>query len=144
MCCALVNVLISTFAPRIEFFGLVWAEWRFELKLALFTAIALTISASATALSRPVARERLVAFHARTRPGGIWGAVCREVAPKDRPDILTWRTAFDILGGVALCLGVTVGIGYSLLLEPVGATTGFAIAAAGAVSVFGWFRRQAQ
>jgi hypothetical protein len=142
--CALGNIALSALAPRTEFFGLAWAEWRFELKLALFTAIALAISAAVTFLTRPVARERLLAFHAKARPGGFWGAISREAAPRDRPDVLTWGTLLDILGGVALCLGATVGIGYSLLLKPGPAAIGFAVALAGAVSVFRWFRQQDQ
>ncbi len=142
--CAVGNIALSALAPRTELLGLTWGDWRFELKLALFTSIALAVSITVTFLTRPVARERLLAFHAKARPGGFWGAVSREAAPTDRPDILTWATLLDILGGVALCLGATVGIGYSLLLKPGPAAIGFAITLVGAVSVFRWFRRQEQ
>ncbi len=141
--CAIGNVLLAWLAPRVAVFGIAWGDWRFELKLALFTAIVLAISTLVTALTRPVARERLAAFHSLARPGGWWGPVAGSVAPANRPDILTWRTAFDLTGGIALCLGTTVGIGYSLLLKPVPAALAFAAAFVGALSVRAWFRRQA-
>jgi Na+/proline symporter len=144
LACALGNIALTALAPRTAIGGIAWVEWRFELKLALFTAIALAVSVIATFLTRPVARERLVAFHAKARPGGAWGAISREAAPADRPDVLTWRTLGDIVGGVAFCLGTTVGIGYALLLKPVPAAAGFAVALVGAVSVFRWFRLQDQ
>lgn len=142
--CAMVNIALTALAPRAELFGRAWTDWRFELKLALFTAIALAVSTAVTFLTRPVSRERLLAFHAKARPGGAWGAVSRAAAPADRPDVLTWGTLWDILGGVALCLGATLGIGYSLLLKPGPAAIAFTVALGGAVGVFRWFQAQGQ
>jgi solute:Na+ symporter, SSS family len=140
--CALANGALSVWAPQTELFGLAWGEWRFELKLALFTSLALGVSATVTFLTRPVSLERLRAFHAKARPGGWWGPVAAGPAPADRPDLLSAGTALDILAGVALCLGATVGIGYSVLLRPGPAALAFAVAAVGAFGVARWFRRQ--
>lgn len=139
--CAVGNVLLLWLAPRTLIFGTAWADWRFELKLALFTAIALLVSAIATFATRPVAVERLRTFHTKTRPGGWWKPVASGPPLPGRPDVLTWSTLADIAGGVALCIGATVGIGYSILLRPGPAAAGYGLTVVGAILIVRWFRR---
>jgi SSS family transporter len=141
--CALVNVVLSIAAPDTIFFGTPWSEIRFEIKLALFTAIALSASAIATFATRPVAMEKLKAFHRKVRPGGCWGPVAAgEDLSALPPPVLGKRTLLDILGGLALCLGLSVGIGLAILQRPGPAALAWAIALAGAWSVRAWFKRE--
>ena len=48
----------------------------------------------------------------------------------------------DILGGLALCLGLSVGIGLAILQRPGPAALAWAIALAGAWSMRAWFKRE--
>jgi len=141
--CALVNIGLQVAAPRLAIFGLAWADWRFELKLALFTAVAITVSAVATYVTRPVAMEKLRSFNRKVRPGGWWAPVeqGQDLSALPQP-VLSGRTALDLLGGMALCAGGTVGIGYAILLRPVPAAIAFAFALFGATAVYRWFRRE--
>jgi hypothetical protein len=56
--------------------------------------------------------------------------------------VISVRTCFDMLGGLALCLGTTVGIGFAVLMQPMASITAFAIAVVGAVAVYRWFQRE--
>jgi hypothetical protein len=47
-----------------------------------------------------------------------------------------------MLGGLALCLGTTVGIGFAVLMQPMASITAFAIAVVGAIAVYRWFQRE--
>jgi hypothetical protein len=114
------------------------------LKLALFTALALSASALVTFLTRPVAPEKLRSFHRKVRPGGWWAPVEKgQDLTALPPPVLSGRTALDLLGGMALCAGGTVGIGYAILLQPGPSATAFGIALVGAFAVYRWFRREA-
>ncbi|MDI1248919.1 MAG: Na+:solute symporter [Lacunisphaera sp.] len=140
--CALFNIGLQIMAPRLPVFGLAWADWRFELKLLLFTVVALVASAVATYATRPVGMEKLRAFNRKVRPGGWWAPVENgEDLSQLPPPVLTRRTALDVLGGLALCLGTTVGIGLAVLLRPGPSALAFAVALLGAVAVYRWFQR---
>jgi hypothetical protein len=142
LACALFNIGLQILAPRLPLFGLAWADWRFELKLLLFTVIALVASAVATYATRPVAMEKLRAFNRKVRPGGWWAPVEQgEDLTQLPPPVLTRRTALDVLGGLALCLGTTVGIGFAVLLRPGLSALAFIVAMVGAVAVYRWFQR---
>jgi hypothetical protein len=51
-------------------------------------------------------------------------------------------TLLDIFWGLLLCLGATLGIGYSILLQPAAALISFALGAVGAIGVARWLRRE--
>lgn len=143
--CAVINVGMQVLAPRLLVFGVAWVDWRFELKLALFTAIALAVSAVATFITRPVSMDKLMAFHGKVRPGGWWGPIEQIQINATLPvPVLSARTAGDILAGVALCAGGTVGIGYAVLLRPGPAVAAFSFAGIGGLFVYRWLRRASQ
>jgi hypothetical protein len=48
----------------------------------------------------------------------------------------------DVLGGLALCLGATVSIGFALELRPGIALVALGVAVGGAILVYRWFRRE--
>lgn len=135
------DLALRGWAPGAEILGLSWGEWRYELKLLLFTSIAVIVALVVTLRTPPVSREQLRRFNRKVRPGGWWGPVEAGEDPRGLPEpVLTRRTALDCLGGLALCLGLTTGIGYGLLLQPGPAALAFGLAAIGAVQVHQWLR----
>lgn len=140
--CAIFNVGVRWLAPHQLVFGLAWSEWRYELKLVLFTTLAVGISLIVTFATKPVSLEKLRAFNRKVRPGGWWRPVELDVDLRGAPlPVLSRQTVFDLFGCLALCLGATLGIGFAILLQPIAATLAFVVAVAGAVHVHFWFRR---
>ena len=139
--CALFNLVAPAVWHGFSFFHTPWVALRFEIKLVIFTSIVVIISIAATYVTPPVSAEKLRAFCARARPGGFWGSFAPSPDPL-RHSVLTGRTIIDIFGGLALCLGATVGIGFGILGQTVPSLASFVIAAAGAWAVYRWFRRE--
>lgn len=140
--CAMLNLMLLALAPDLAVFGTPWSELRFEIKLALFTTISLSASLVATYSTSPVSMQKLKAFHRKVRPGGWWGPVAKgEDLASLPPPVLSRHTALDILGGMALCLGTTVAIGFSILQKPGPAVLSGLVAVAGAWSAYRWLRR---
>jgi Na+/proline symporter len=140
--CALVDAGLRWRAPELVVAGLPWADWRYELKLLLFTTTAVSVAVIVTRYTPPVAMERLRGFNRKVRPGGWWGPVEAGDDLRGLPEpVLTRRTLLDSLGGLALCLGATMGLGFALLLRPLPAAVAFASAVAGGVFVHRWLRR---
>ena len=118
-----------------------WTEVRFELKIALLLAIIVPISLFVTLLTPPVSKNKLEAFYRKVRPGGAWGPISKEV--KQLPGrALSSTSLLDIAGGVALCFGLSVAIGYCLLLRFGVASLCLGCAGLGAVRVTNWYRRE--
>jgi Na+/proline symporter len=139
--CAVGNLLLNRFAPQWMVFGAPWPELRFEIKLALFTALVVPSSLAVTYLTPPVNRDKLEAFYRKVRPGGWWGGVSAEVrALPDRA--LNRRAVLGLLWGFCLCAGSTLGVGYAILQRPGLAGLGFALCLAGAAGFYAWFRRE--
>jgi Na+/proline symporter len=137
---AVVNLVIPA---DYVMFGFPWAEMRFEIKIALFTAIVLPISFLVTFLTPPVSKEKLEAFYKRIRPGGLWKVVSQEV--RDLPGgAINVMTIVDVLAGIFLCFGLSLGIGYLLIQQPGKATFCFGLAAIGSVWVYFWYKREVQ
>jgi SSS family transporter len=140
--CAVFNISLNVFAPRLPVFGLAWSDWRAELKLLLFTLLAVLISLIVTFATKPVGLEKLRAFNRKVRPGGWWAPVESGVAPASLPaPVFTWGSIGDMLGGLALCLGASVGIGYAILLQPGPSAIAFSFALLGGLHVHRWFQR---
>jgi solute:Na+ symporter, SSS family len=141
--CALFNIGLRVSNPRMPIFGLAWIEWRAELKLLLFTSLCVAISLIVTLLTRPVGMDKLRTFNRKVRPGGWWAPVEADENPAGLPSaVYTRQTLIDILGGLALCLGATVSIGFALQLRWGLAVIALGVAAGGAISVYRWFRRE--
>jgi hypothetical protein len=139
--CALVNIALNAYTPKLSVFGMEWAGMRFEIKLLIFTIVTLSAAVAATMMTAPVAREKLEAFYRKVRPGGWWGDIARTSDARLDP-AFTGRNVLDICWGFALCLGTTMMIGYSILLRPGAAAICAAIGLAGAVGVYRWFKRE--
>lgn len=139
--CAIGNLLLNHFAPQWTLFGSPWPMLRFELKLALFTAIVVPASLAVTFLTAPVSRAKLEAFYQRVRPGGWWGGISAETrALPDRA--LNARSALGLLWGFSLCAGSTLAVGYAVLQQPFACAVGLALTIAGAIGFVRWFRRE--
>jgi Na+/proline symporter len=139
--CAIGNLLLLHFAPQWVVFGSPWSGLRFEIKLALFSALVVPASLAVTLLTPPVGQEKLDAFYRKVRPGGWWSGVSAEV--RNLPGrALTRGSALGIGWCLCLCAGATVGIGYAILLRPGPAAVGFALAVAGAFGIYHWIRRE--
>jgi len=92
-----------------------------------------------TIFTRPAPMEVLAEFYRRTRPVGIWGAVRQwsrahgQITPHatgmTRP-LAGW------LWGMALVLGLTLAIGYALLLHPLPAAIWFTVSIIGAIGLW--------
>jgi Na+/proline symporter len=92
-----------------------------------------------TIFTRPAPMEVLAEFYRRTRPVGIWGAVRQwsrahgQITPHatgmTRP-LAGW------LWGMALVIGLTLAIGYALLLHPLPAAIWFAVSIIGAIGLY--------
>ena len=137
-----VDLFAETFANEsFVLFGTPWAELRFEIKIAMLVAIVIPISLVVTMLTPPVSMSTLEEFYRKVRPGGAWGPVSART--KKLPGrALTWTSLLDIAGGLALCYGLSVAIGYCLLLRFGAASLCLGCAALGAVRVSYWYQRE--
>ena len=105
------------------------------------TPIVVPISLVVTLLTPPVSMDKLETFYRKVRPGGAWGPVSART--KKLPGrALTWTSLLDIAGGIALCYGLSVAIGYCLLLRFYAACLCLGIAVIGAVRVAHWYQRE--
>jgi len=138
----LVVGLSNPFIPNsVVIFGYPWQEMPFEIKIALLTGIIVPISILVTFLTPPVSTEKLEAFYRKVRPGGFWGVVSKE--SRNLPGkALGPGTIIDVIGGILLCYGISLGIGYSILLKFTKASICFALAILGVMIVRRWFKRE--
>ena len=136
--------LINLVLPEsFELFGSPWSAMRFEIKIALFTAIVVPVSLVVTFLTPPVSKEHLERFYEKIRPGGYWGIVSPELRALPGK-VASARTVLDVVAGIFLCFGISLGIGYSLFLDPIKAAFCFGLAAVGAIWVYRWYRREVE
>jgi Na+/proline symporter len=130
------------FIPNsVVIFGYPWQEMPFEIKIAVLTGIVVPISILVTFLTPAVSKEKLEAFYRKVRPGGFWGIVSKEA--RNLPGkTLNAGTFIDVIGGILLCYGISLGIGYSILLKFTKASICFALATLGAIIVYRWFKKE--
>jgi SSS family solute:Na+ symporter len=122
-------------------FGYPWQDMPFEVKIALLTGIIIPISILVTFLTPAVSKEKLEAFYRKVRPGGFWGIVSKEA--RNLPGkTLNAGTFIDVIGGILLCYGLSLCIGYSILLKFTKASICFALATLGAIIVYRWFKKE--
>ncbi len=140
--CGLFDLYAATFAKEsFILFDTPWAELGFEFKIPILIAIVVPLSLVVTLLTPPVSMDKLETFYRKVRPGGAWGPVSART--KKLPGrALTWTTLIDIAGGIALCYGLSVAIGYCLLLRFYTACLCLGISVIGAVRVAHWYRRE--
>jgi SSS family solute:Na+ symporter len=132
----------NPFIPgSVVLFGYPWPEIPFEIKIAVFTAVILPISIIVTFLTPPVSKEKLVAFYRRIRPGGFWSIVGRENLSLPGK-AFSAVTILDTIAGILLCYGISLGIGYSILLRFKKAGFCALLALIGGLWVYRWYKRE--
>jgi SSS family solute:Na+ symporter len=126
---------------HIALFGYPWPDMPFEFKIALLTAIVVPLSLLVTFLTPAVSKEKLDAFYRKVRPGGAWGILSRQT--RDLPGkALSLGTIVDVIGGILLCYGLSLAIGYAILLKFAKTGICLGLAVVGGVIVHRWYRRE--
>jgi hypothetical protein len=122
-------------------FGYLWSDIPFEIKIAFFTAIVIAISIIVTFLTPAVSKEKLEKFYRKVRPGGAWGILSSDI--RELPGkALTVATIIDVAGGIMLCYGISLAIGYSILLKFEKAGICCLLAVIGGFIVFRWYKKE--
>jgi len=108
-------------------------------RLLIITFGSMLVWVAVTYLTKPAPMDALAEFYRRTRPVGVWGAVRQwmrahgQVIPKpEKISTPLWGFAW----GMALVFGLTLGIGYQLLLNPTLAVVGYVVSAIGLVGLW--------
>ena len=123
--------------------GYAWPDMPFEFKIALLTAIVVPISLIVTFLTPAVSKEKLDAFYRKVRPGGAWGILSKET--RELPGkTLSLGTIVDVIGGILLCYGLSLTIGYAILLKFGKAGICFGLAVVGGFMVRRWYKKEVQ
>ena len=113
----------------------------FEIKIAVLTAIVVPISVIVTFLTPPVSKEKLEEFYRKVRPGGFWGVLSTEI--RELPGkALSLSSLFDVAGGIMLCYGISLAIGYSILLKFDKAAICCLLAIIGGFIVVRWYKNE--
>lgn len=110
-------------------------EWQRAL---VIVPASLALTLLVTFLTKPVPRERLVAFYERVRPGGFWGDIAAQVG---RGGTLGGSVFVDWLLGLALVLGMTLGPGELMFGSKSYAAAYCAVAVLGGVALALRWRR---
>jgi len=140
----LILGLSNPFIPEsVNLFGFPWPEMPFEIKIAVLTGIVVPISLIVTFLTPAVSKEKLEAFYRKVRPGGFWGILSRDI--RELPGCaLSLSTLVDVAGGIMLCYGISLAIGYSILLKFDKAVICAVLALIGGLIVVRWFKKEVQ
>jgi hypothetical protein len=140
----LILGLTNPFIPAsVNLFGYPWPEMPFEIKIAVLTGVVVPISLIVTFLTPAVSKDKLEAFYRKVRPGGFWGVLSRET--RELPGTaLSLSTIIDVIGGIMLCYGISLAIGYSILLKFDKAAICAILAVIGGFIVVRWFKKEVQ
>ncbi|MBN1806342.1 MAG: Na+:solute symporter [Sedimentisphaerales bacterium] len=126
---------------NIVLFGYLWSDVPFEIKIAIITAIVVPISIIVTFLTPAVSKQKLEEFYRKVRPGGFWGILGSDI--RELPGkALSVSTIIDVIGGIMLCYGISLAIGYSILLKFTKAGICCLLAAIGGFIVFRWYQKE--
>jgi hypothetical protein len=139
--CLVIGLANPKIPESVALFGYPWFEIPFEIKIALVTAIVVPISIIVTFLTPPVSKQKLEEFYRKVRPGGFWGILgsgIRELPGK----VLSASTIIDVIGGIMLCYGTSLAIGYSILLKFGKAGICCLLAVIGGFIVFRWYQKE--
>ena len=138
----LILGIANSFIPEsVELFGFPWPEMPFEIKIAVLTAIVVPISVIVTFLTPPVSKEKLEEFYRKVRPGGFWGILSTEI--RELPGkALSVSSIIDVAGGIMLCYGISLAIGYSILLKFDKAAICCLLAVIGGFIVARWYKKE--
>jgi len=138
----LILGIANPFIPKsVVLFRFPWPEMPFEIKIAVLTAIVVPVSVIVTLLTPAVSKEKLEEFYRKVRPGGFWGVLSTEV--RELPGkALSLATIFDVAGGIMLCYGISLAIGYSILLKFDKAAICCLLTVIGGFIVARWYKKE--
>jgi len=138
----LVLGFANPFIPEsVVLFGYPWPEMPFEIKIAFLTGIVVPISIIVTFLTPAVSKEKLEEFYRKVRPGGFWGILSSDI--RELPGkALSLSTIIDVMGGIMLCYGISLAIGYSILLKFDKAGICCLSAVIGGLIVVRWYKKE--
>jgi SSS family solute:Na+ symporter len=138
----LILGIANPFIPEsVELFGFPWPQMPFEIKIAGLTAIVVPISVIVTFLTPAVSKEKLEEFYRKVRPGGFWGILNTEI--RELPGkALSLSTIIDVAGGIMLCYGISLAIGYSILLKFDKTAICCLLAVIGGFIVVRWYKKE--
>jgi SSS family solute:Na+ symporter len=108
-------------------------------RLLVITFGSMLIWIAVTIFTRPAPMEVLAEFYRRTRPVGFWGAVRKWSRAHGQITPQAERVAQPLVGwlwGMALVIGLTLAIGYAVLLHPASAAIWFAVSIIGAIGLW--------
>jgi hypothetical protein len=123
-------------------FALFWRDgMMFEIKIAILTAIVVPISLIVTFMTPPTSKEKLESFYRKVRPGGFWSVLEKDV--RNLPGkAISFSTIVDVAGGMMLCYGLSLAIGFAILLKFSSVFVCLTLAAVGTYIVIKWFRKE--
>jgi SSS family solute:Na+ symporter len=123
-------------------FAIFWKDdLMFEIKIAILTAIVIPISLIVTFMTPPVSKEKLEKFYRKVRPGGFWSVLDKDV--RNLPGkVINLSTIIDVLGGMMLCYGLSLAIGFSIIMKFTNAAVCLLLAIIGAFIVARWFKKE--
>ncbi|MDC0935987.1 Na+:solute symporter [Pirellulales bacterium] len=123
--------------------ALAWVETSYEIKIAILTAIVVPICLLVTYLTPPTSKEKLTEFYRTVRPGGCWSILDDDVRALPGK-VLSWQTVIDVFGGMMLCYGLSLAIGFAILMRSIPAAVCLSFAVFGAVLVKKWFNKEVE
>ena len=135
------SITLAGSTIQLNLFGYPWPEMPFEFKIAFLTAIVVPISLVVTFLTPAVSKQKLDAFYRKVRPGGAWGILSQET--RSLPGkALSLGTIIDVVGGILLCYGLSLAIGYAILMKFASATVCLGLAVIGGFIVHRWYQKE--
>jgi SSS family solute:Na+ symporter len=138
---SVLGIANFTILKNTVLFGHQWSGIPFEIKIALMTAIVVPISIIVTFLTPAVSKEKLEVFYRKVRPGGFWGILGSDI--RELPGkALSGSTIIDVIGGLMLCYGISLAIGYSILLKFNKAGICGLLAVIGGFIVYRWYKKE--
>jgi hypothetical protein len=99
------------------------------------------ISVIVTFLTPAVSKEKLVEFYRKVRPGGFWGVLSTEICELPGK-ALSPSTIIDVAGGIMLCYGISLAMGYAILLKFDKAAICCLLAVIGGFIVARWYKKE--
>jgi Na+/proline symporter len=107
---ASANLLLVQISPSFPVLGFPIGEMPWHIKALIILPITITVWVTATFLTRPVSRERLILFYRTVSPGGLWKPVPERHKNKGQ-EVLTKRFIGNWVAGLALIIGLNLGVG---------------------------------
>jgi len=123
-------------------FAVFWKDgMMFEVKIAILSAVVVPVSLIVTFMTPPVSKAKLENYYRKVRPGGFWSVLDEDV--RNLPGkVISLATIVDVAGGMMLCYGLSVAIGFAILMRFANAALCLLLAAVGAIITRRWFRKE--